>query len=176
MTSCDHAHAQVLPSLPRGYERSLSFTSLNGMMLPANLQQQLLRMAPPPPPQTPMPTSASALPPGSDPRQQRAPSQSSQGGPLHRDRGAASAVVSSAVSQPEAVPPVNAPRVAAPSPPPHLLAPRPPPMDLERFVSQVHTLCLLGRSLQQNSCWLLRRSNTAVEDWICDPASIQTHQ
>lgn len=32
---------QASPSLPRAYERSLSSTSLHGMMLPPGLQQQL---------------------------------------------------------------------------------------------------------------------------------------
>ncbi len=148
---------QASPTLPRAYERSLSFTSLHGMMLPAGLQQQLRLLHAPAPRQPPPPDGAAAVGAASRPLVQKDPLPSSRdarqppGPPVsaapvgaaaveqaaqqarswepHQDASAASAASGTPSLTPR--PGSAAPAVSLPPPLP------PPAMDIERMLASV---------------------------------------
>lgn len=134
------AAAQASPSLPRAYERSLSSTSLHGMMLPAGLQQQLrlLQQGPPPPAPSGTPpltgqaaaagAAASAAPAAAS--QPAAAQLLAQAEPLPNSRDAEQAAL-----QPDGHRrSLSAgPAPVAPPPPP----PLPAAMDIERLLASV---------------------------------------
>lgn len=142
---------QASPTLPRAYERSLSFTSLHGMMLPAGLHQQLRLLQAPAPRQPPLPDGAAPVGAASRPLVQTEPLPNSRDArqPPVSAAPVGAAAAEQAAQQARSREPHQAasaasgtpgltPRPGSAAPAVSLPPPLPPPaMDIERMLASV---------------------------------------